>query len=254
MTGRGALTLIRQTSKHLNTPLPDAIRRAVESGDQLVERASQIRPGTLIEAALDALEKSDADPSSDKKLAGMVTGHILASSGIAGAARTRADQRIEQAIINATDEILEGWAQALTPHNDALESAAEQLPDGDLDDLLHRLKDDATALSLYSGARQAARAWASAVQGFGQVALASGVTVTHRSLVYTADSTSTIPHRADAWAVARAGLHLELPSSLDEWRERVDAHTQRALDAQTDTTETEDDDQPTRTWTAVRVR
>lgn len=255
---RAQLALVSQASRRLNTTLPSPVTEAVTAGDRLIASAQQVSGAPMIDAALNAIE-AGKDPVTDKTVAGQSIGHILSAAGLVGAARTRADLRVEQALLDHTDEVLTGWHQALRPSSAALQEAAEVLPDVTLDVVMQQLRhDDPHALSLYANARRAVQVWAAAVQGLTQLLAAHHITVNDRRLLYTPDAdAAALPPAADTWAVVRAGLTLNPPATLNDWHERAEAQQRRVLDEQqrrAATTTAEDQDQPTRSWGAVRLR
>ena len=116
LTGRGALTIIRQCSKSIGVTLPPEIAEQLTKADQLIAKADSISGAALSTAVLDALAEN-RDYHSDKAVLKLLLDKVLVDASIGFAARSRAGADLEDTITQHADAVLSAWSTALEPHS-----------------------------------------------------------------------------------------------------------------------------------------
>lgn len=116
---------VTKAADTLGVPLPAGYVEQAAQAQAFADAAAQIgaSAGDLNAAVLDAIEQG-RDYHSDKTIQRLALDRQLAG-GIDEAARSRVDQLLATALADWADDILEGWADALTPHAAALVAAAQ---------------------------------------------------------------------------------------------------------------------------------
>ncbi|ODR06426.1 aldehyde dehydrogenase [Mycobacterium sherrisii] len=221
---------VENAADALSVPLPAAYLEQVAQAQAFADAAAQIKGSDLHAAVFDAIE-AGRDYWADKTVQRLALNQQLASHNISINARTRADQLRARALADHADDILEGWADALDPHADALAAAAEAVPNIDLRQGHEAATHGGDVLKHWAAARTALDAWNNAHQGFYALAAVAGISVKNtghlaltparRAELEPAESMARDGRcEVDAWVLARCGLPLEL-ATLGEFMSRA---------------------------------
>lgn len=208
----------------------------------MAAEASTHQRDALATLALECLEDG-RDPITDKAMQRALVAEALSARNLPNHARERADQRIAEAIATRADEILSSWATALRPHAEVLAEAAAA---GDMPADLHETGAAHTpdAMQRLAEATIATRLFSQAYSGVAQVgSIGAFPSRWDRTLVLAAPgydamqdakrSTNTV----DAWALARAGLPVQLVASIAEYDGRQAEYTRQANESEAERTE-----------------
>jgi hypothetical protein len=226
MSAHGLVSAVQQSARTLDTELPSQIAEQLTAADDLITRADAIEASRqqLLDAVLDALA-AGRDYHGDQTVAKLMLDHVLAEQNIGNHARERADNVIARTLVDCSDSILTGWANALEPHSVALAEAAAALPDGELNELQATVKDRENLYHV-ANAQHAVKLWHAAATGFGQIALAAQIPLRYKILVLTGDDAAANNLTPDPWLLTQHGIPLSLPT-IGGYLERVAAHEQQ---------------------------
>ncbi|BBY10994.1 aldehyde dehydrogenase [Mycobacterium marseillense] len=211
----------------LGVPLPAAYAKQVDQAQAFSDAANRIgvTTGDLHGAVFAAIENG-RDYHDDPDVTRLLLDRVLSTQNIGESARRHGDDLLAAALADHGDDILEGWADALTEHSDALAAAAEAVPALDLTDGRAAGAKGGDTLRHWAAARTALEAWTAAERGFYALATIAGINYTGRAaLILTparkADLEPAIDLArkqrtdVDAWTLARRGIPLRLATLGD---------------------------------------
>lgn len=208
----------------LGVPLPAAYAKQVDQAQAFNDAANRIgvTTGDLHGAVFAAIENG-RDYHDEPDVTRLLLDRVLSTQNIGESARRHGDELLAAALADHSDDILEGWADALTEHSTALVAAAEAVPALDLADGRAAGAKGGDTLRHWAAARTALEAWQAAERGFYALATVSGINYTGRgALIFTPARKADLEpvYRkertdVDAWTLARRGIPLRLATLGD---------------------------------------
>ena len=120
------------TATKLGVPLPKSYTAAVAAARALPPEAARMGDVAELHAVALAALQAGRDPGTDADVLRLVAHRVLAEAGFRVAAESLTGDLIVQALGEHQDAIVSGWSAALKPDCAALESAAGQLDQPDL--------------------------------------------------------------------------------------------------------------------------
>lgn len=216
----------------LGVPLPAAYAKQVDQAQAFSDAANRIgvTTGDLHGAVFAAIE-AGRDYHDDPDVTRLLLDRVLSTQNVGESARRRGDELLAAALADHGDDILEGWADALDEHSDALSAAAEVVPGPDLADGRAAGVKGGEVLRHWATARSALEAWQAAERGWFALATVAGIRYSgHGPLIFTSARKADLEPAyqlarnertdVDAWLLARRGIPLRL-ATIGEFMSRV---------------------------------
>lgn len=244
ISARAYALTIAKAADTLGVALPASYLEHVDQAEALSAAVAAITTTSPADLAIAALEALDAgrDYRTDETVQRLLLDRALAQSGIDHTARARANDQLWSTLADLADDILDGWAEALDPHTEALDAAAEACLN--LDNPADVIAKGGENMQLMHNAQGAVTAWMHAVRGFNAFASLARtgyygpqeapliLTPARRAELLPAYQLAREERTdVDAWVLARCGIQLEL-ATLGEFRRRISAfETDRQAEA-----------------------
>lgn len=176
ISARTHAATVAKAADVLGAPLPAAYAKQVDQAQAFSDAANRIgvTTGDLHGAVFAAIE-AGRDYHDDPAVTRLLLDRVLSTQNVGESARRRGDELLAAALADHGDEILEGWADALDEHSDALAAAAEAVPGLDLADGRAAGVKGGEVLRHWATARSALEAWQVAERGWFALATVAGV-------------------------------------------------------------------------------
>lgn len=261
MTDRTTAANIRSTFAAISVDPPKSVTAAYAKAEKLTEKASHLgsEPGALEAAVTDAI-LAGREVHTDPAVTAGIVGQALASNqAISEAVAGVASDLIRGACFAELDNIVNAWAVAFDQAVNELKEAHDRIGDLPLDDTTAILAKGRDIADVWAEAQNADRTIDVIVGGWTSLMQMVRVSVNPdqralRLAELTLDQWQTIPAKAKAWDLIRAGIRPDLPT-LDEYRRRI-ALIQNARTAIDNTPDVDHEREATKAWGAKveRVR
>jgi hypothetical protein len=231
MTIHAYLGLVRQAVTAANADLPKPVADALAARDALTATADRLPTGSHAEmmgAVADALV-AGRDPLDDEQVRRLVVARILGGEtggSLAYGIGNAADERIVAALAENVDAICDSFKAGVDAAGQVLAEAHDLFGDVDLDESHLILKMGPKASGAWTDAKDAVQRIR--VIDSGWFALAELVhfagTTTSRAVRLadvTLEQSEQLGHRAEPWAIVRAGATINMAATADAIAERV---------------------------------